>query len=249
MVWTGQVTLETCGLWQASIVDPRELAKLMAEAAIEFNDQPDQSGTVDSVLRLARDLVPGTAHASLTVLGRRGVLRTLAETGPMAREADQVQYSLREGPCVDLIQYGGDWIRSGNVGADPRWPSWGPQASELGVSALLSVELRARGKRTGTVNFYSTERDSFSTTAAIDAGVVLGVHAGHALYAAGQIEGLANAMKSRHQIGLAQGILMERYSIGVDRSFELLRRISSHHNLKISELARQIVSTGKVPQD
>jgi len=40
---------------------------------------------------------------------------------------------------------------------------------------------------------------------------------------------------------------MERYDLEEDRAFEVLRRYSQDHNLKLREVAEQLVSTRKLP--
>lgn len=54
-------------------------------------------------------------------------------------------------------------------------------------------------------------------------------------------------MESRHLIGVAQGILMHTYDLDLDRSFELLRRYSSHTNTKLRDVARHVVDHGRLP--
>lgn len=227
-------------------MDAGDVAKVLADAAIQFNEQPDELATVRVVLTLAQQIVLGASDVSITGQGRRGRRRTLAAAGAVALEADELQFTLNEGPCLDVADHG-EWIRSGYTAVDPRWPSFGPKAADLGVRSLLTIALQSRGKRTGTLNLYSPHRDTFSRTETVDRAVLLSVHAAHALDAAAQIEGLKNALSSRHDIGVAQGIIMERYEVGLERSLDLLRRLSSHRNIKLADLARQIVETGEIP--
>src|SRR5699024_1848671 len=64
---------------------------------------------------------------------------------------------------------------------------------------------------------------------------------GVALQQAYHADGLRTAMQSRLTIGAAQGILMERYNISLDRSFEVLRRRSNETNVKLRDVALAIV--------
>jgi AmiR/NasT family two-component response regulator len=52
---------------------------------------------------------------------------------------------------------------------------------------------------------------------------------------------LETALQTRHRIGLAQGMLMLRYGLNEDASFQVLRRLSSHKNLKLRDVARQVI--------
>ena len=60
---------------------------------------------------------------------------------------------------------------------------------------------------------------------------------------------LQTAISSRHVIGMAQGIAMERYGIDQHQSFELLRRLSSTTNVKLRDVATQIVETRAIPHE
>ena len=61
-------------------------------------------------------------------------------------------------------------------------------------------------------------------------------HAANALGAARLVTGLQNAVHSRHLIGVAQGILMNRYELTLEQSFDVLRRFSSQANIKLRDL-------------
>ena len=58
---------------------------------------------------------------------------------------------------------------------------------------------------------------------------------------------LWEAIDSRHQIGQAQGILMERYNLSADQAFAVLRRYSQEQNRKLREVANEVVSTRHLP--
>ncbi len=79
--------------------------------------------------------------------------------------------------------------------------------------------------------------------------VVYAVHATTALSSARRASTLQTAVSSRHVIGMAQGIAMERYGIDQHQSFELLRRLSSTTNVKLRDVATQIVETRAIPHE
>ena len=62
-----------------------------------------------------------------------------------------------------------------------------------------------------------------------------------------QAEHLRQALASREVIGQAQGILIERERITADQAFDLLRRASQHLNVKLREVAQDVVDTGVAP--
>jgi AmiR/NasT family two-component response regulator len=55
------------------------------------------------------------------------------------------------------------------------------------------------------------------------------------------------ALGNRDVIGQAKGILMERHGVTADAAFSVLSRVSQAENLKLAEIARRFVETGKLP--
>ena len=58
---------------------------------------------------------------------------------------------------------------------------------------------------------------------------------------------LVKAVDSRHRIGIAQGIIMQRYQLDVTQSFQVLRRLSQHLNQKLSDIANYVVDNRALP--
>lgn len=220
-------------------------ARALAQLAVELQDAAGEQPTAQTVAERARDFLAGADWVSLTVRKRRSFL-TLAATSEEARTADELQYALREGPCVDASE-GAEWYRSGDVSSDPRWPRWGPRAAELGVGSLLSLRLLAEQKPFGALNMYSRSPGRFEDRAEVDMAIIYATHAAIAMTSTLKEEGLQVALQSRHQIGVAQGILMERYGLGLDASFALLVRYSSRLNMKVAELASDVITKGGLP--
>lgn len=79
------------------------------------------------------------------------------------------------------------------------------------------------------------------------AGWLLASHAAVALSTARTIDQLEHAMETRHAIGEAMGILMERHHLSEDDTFSLLRRLSQHHNVKLRDIAQQVRSERPSP--
>lgn len=217
-------------------------AALLAEVAAELhgNGLNNEPTTAQRVVSKALEVIGEAEHASVTVIRGRGRFESLGVTSEVARKADEAQYELREGPCVDTAETG-EWFRSGDVAHDPRWPMWGPQAARLGVGSLLSVRLLADGQPIGALNLYAGVGGAFSDRDTVDLASIYATHAALALAAAHQLSGLETAMSSRHVIGMAQGMLMQRYALSPDGAFALLRRLSSHQNVKLRDLAEHVV--------
>lgn len=221
---------------------------VFAALAAELQMEPDEALTSRAIVTRMRELVPEADQVSLTIRTSRDGHKTLASSGPVAEGADALQYALGEGPCLQIADTGG-WLRSGEVGTDARWPEWGPRAAKLGVTSMLSVAVTDRDTPLGALNLYSGEQSGFADRDVVDLALVYAVHATIALSSARRASTLQTAVSSRHVIGMAQGIAMERYGIDQHQSFELLRRLSSTTNVKLREVAAHIVETRSIPHD
>ncbi|MGK5111373.1 MULTISPECIES: ANTAR domain-containing protein [unclassified Geodermatophilus] len=66
--------------------------------------------------------------------------------------------------------------------------------------------------------------------------------------ATARAEGLQRALVSNRRIGMAMGILMERYRLTEEQAFDRLRDLSQRSNIKLREVAEQLVNTGDIQQ-
>lgn len=228
-------------------------AEQVAGAAASWHQEDEAPETGASIAASMLDLIPGTAHASLTVR-RHGAYLSLGTTSPVAAALDHAQYDLNEGPCVDTVDGvamtdGSPWLRSGDTANDPRWPRWGARAAEAGVYSVLAVRLLSGDHVIGALNLYGQERGLFADPDDIDLAVLLATHAALALASVSLVSDLRTAVSSRHTIGVAQGIIMERLGLDQEAAFALLRRLSSTTNTKLRVLAQQIIATRALPAD
>ncbi|MDO9457314.1 GAF and ANTAR domain-containing protein [Nocardioides sp.] len=225
---------------------PANDSSAFADLASALQAEPDASLTATTIVLRMADLVADADEVSLTIQTRAGHA-TLAASGTMAAAADEQQYALGEGPCVETSDRGA-WIRSGNVGGDPRWPRWGPEARELGVASMLAVRLLSNDQPYGALNLYSRSPGKFADHDVVDLALIYGTHAATALSAAQLATNLQTAIGSRHTIGMAQGIVMERYGLTQHQSFELMRRLSSSSSTKLRDVAAYIVENRELPE-
>ena len=103
------------------------------------------------------------------------------------------------------------------------------------------------GRSLGALNLYGRDKSAF-TSDDIEDGVALAAHVAVALAGAQQVENLERAVGNRTIIGQATGILMERFDLTSDRAFGALTRLSQQQNVKLRQVARQIVETRELPR-
>jgi GAF domain-containing protein len=220
-------------------------ASFFAQVSQDLMQIGEETPTLQSVVERAVDVVPACDWASVTLRRRRNRTETVAASSDVAVQADQLQYDLGEGPCLEAAITGESRL-SNHLATSEDWPRWGPRAAELGVHALLGIELSTADEVLGALNLYSGTDGAF-TRDDLDVAEVYATHATNALTAARMSSGLRTALHTRHMIGVAQGILMQIYELSMEQSFELLRRYSSHSNTKLGEVAEYVVTNRALP--
>jgi len=188
--------------------------------------------------RSAAANIPGVDFTSITVRGAGFELKTLAATDPEAHEFDALQYELQEGPCYAAVTEG-RFVLANDLAVSTTFPRYGPLAAQRGIHAQAGIQLVDDGEQAG-LNLYARRPDAFDSST-IQFADLYATHAAVLLGYARQVETLGHAVHSRQDIGMAIGILMERYGIDSDRAFGFLTRISNNRNVKVRELAQQVI--------
>lgn len=220
-----------------SVLSPALLAERARAAA---RSQSPESAVCD-VIDLAQELID-CDHASLTLIRPDGTVETPAGSDETVLVADQIQYDLEQGPCLSAAETGGHFLIC-ETATESRWPSWGTQIAELGLHSVLAVHLFTGREKLGALNLYARRPDHFSTEN-IRAAAIVAAHASVVLARVRTERNLWAAVDARHVIGVAQGILMERYGLSQDRAFAVLKRHSQFTNRKLRALAVELLETG-----
>lgn len=185
-------------------------------------------------------------HGGITLIRQKGRLETIAPSDPVVAHVAKLQDELDEGPCRDSA-WRDRTLVSEDLSVEPRWPLWAPKAIASGIHSVLAAELSdVNGRRVGAINLYWRSSRRISRD---DVGYahIAARHAAVALVSAIKEANLNVALDTRKRIGIAQGILIERYSLDPDRAFALLRRYSQDHNLKLRQVAEIVIRTRELP--
>lgn len=218
----------------------------MAAAARAMQSEQTEQDTLDQVLSLAMEMVGDAEHAGITVL-RHGRVESVATSDEVIERLDRLQDQLSQGPCVDAIK-DQELVYSSDVGTDPRWPDWGPKISaDEGVHSMMCFRLFTSEDVVGALNLHSSRQGAF-TAEDRDHSTALAAHAAIAVLAARHADHMAVALDTRTITAQATGILMERFDLTADRAFEVLRRVSSQSNRKLSLVAQELVLTRDLPR-
>ena len=133
--------------------DDGELLALLASGR-------DLNSFLDDLVHLAARQVPRSEACGLT-LNRDSTGVTVASTGPLADRADERQYEVDTGPCLESMRTG-TVVRVRDMATEERWPPYPERAAQLGVRSSLSLPLVVEGRSSGALNLYATEPGVFS---------------------------------------------------------------------------------------
>lgn len=191
--------------------------------------------------------IPGATCASVTVL-RAGRFRTEGPTSEVARHADELQYEVGSGPCVDAVLDDNVYV-TGDASRDERWSEWGTRArAATGVVSVLSFRLAMLDDTDAIscLNVYSDAPDAFGDRD-LGTGLVLATHGSAlvtALLARDEAANLRAALESNREIGVAMGILMQMHRLSRAQAFDVLRVASQDANRKLVDIATELADTG-----
>ncbi|USX56468.1 ANTAR domain-containing response regulator [Lentzea sp. HUAS12] len=206
---------------------------------------------MQQIIDTAAASIPFADVVSLTLRSPDGAVFTPVHTAVVAAELDEVQYRTGEVPCVDAADLTGPaHAASDDLTTEERWPQFAAAAVQAGYRSVHSTALllsQVADQPTGALNIYLRGNHRLDDPQRHTA-LLLAMHASLALAHARNAElarlhktQLRKAIDSRDVIGQAKGILMQRQGITADEAFSVLRTTSQHLNVKLVEIARNLV--------
>lgn len=199
---------------------------------------------------IARREMPGSQASSITLI-RGEKPFTAAFEGQIAMDADELQYQRGYGPCVDAARAGQVFLVQ-DMRNEQRWPDYARHVADQGVRSSLSVPLPFQGVTIGALNNYAFTPGTFGqddVTIGQEVAAWVALAVGNADMIARTVDELASmraAMASRAVIEQAKGILMERHKLTENQAFTELTRASQNTNIKLREIADELVRTGTI---
>jgi transcriptional regulator with GAF, ATPase, and Fis domain len=192
--------------------------------------------------------IPGCDHASL-MIRHNGAFSTAAVSDAIARQIDKLEIALGSGPCLDAIEERTAQIEA-NLTSDSRWPDLTARVlADTPVRGALSVQLTVDRARTGALNLFSDTPHAFDERS-VERALVLGAFATVATNAVAQGEDAASlrrGLASSREIGKAIGMVMVLNDVSDNDAFDVLRRTSQVTNVKLADVAADVVRTRNRP--
>ncbi len=227
---------------------PREtmLARTMVELADTLVDDFD---VVEILTLLAARCVEvlGVDAAGIMLASLQGNLRVIASSSEEMRVLELFEVQSQEGPCFDAFRSGKPVVNQDLASADQRWPRFSTEALTAGFHSVHALPMRLRGSIIGALNLFNVSVGEMSAAdiAAAQAFADLATIAilqQRATFEAQQVnQQLTLALTSRVVIEQAKGMIAERRNLNMEQSFRTLRNHARHHNLRLVDVAKEII--------
>ena len=215
----------------------------------------DITGFLDHLATLAVTVLPADTSCGITLRREHGAM-TVASSDARASQVDEIQYGHDEGPCLHSLRTG-QAVVVDDLAADDRWGAYRMPALGHGIRSSLSLPLRTNGEIIGALNIYAGTPHAFGPQEQ-RAACRFADEASRALALAVRIadrtdmsDHLQTALVSRAVIDQALGIIMGQNRCTADEAFDLLRTISQNRNIKLRDIAAEMVTavSGRPPAD
>ncbi|GAB3248063.1 GAF and ANTAR domain-containing protein [Kineosporia babensis] len=196
-------------------------------------------------VRIAQSGVDGADEVSITLI-RNNRPFTAGHSGDLALAADELQYERGYGPCVDAGVSGVE-LAIPDMRDEARWPDYAAAVAQEGVLSAVSLPLPVQTELLGALNLYSRKPEALGEeTLAVAREVAshIAVAIGNAVSyqdSARLAEDMQAAMRSRAVIEQAKGAIMAQNRCSAEQAFEILRVASMGRNVKLRDLAKDIV--------
>lgn len=216
---------------------------LLAQLAAIVYAQADFDEVYRAICASAPRLVDGCDHASL-ILRRNDRFVTAAVNDDVAMQVDDFERANRQGPCLDAIMDETPQLASDLASSSP-WPRLARQVLQsTPVRGAAGFRIIIEKNKVGALNLFA-DRPGALTMTSMNQGIILSSFASVALAAVGRQEAadtLVQGLDSNREIGKAVGLMMAFHKVSDAAAFEILRQASQDMNLKISEVASQLVN-------
>jgi transcriptional regulator with GAF, ATPase, and Fis domain len=226
--------------------DPATVFAALAEIIYQGSDAAEMYAAICVAATLA---VPGCDHASLLVRQNDKYI-TVGASDRIAQHIDDLERRAGDGPCVDAIEEETPQIET-DLTTPSQWPKLAAALlAETPVRGAMGFRIMVDKRKAAALNLFSDTPNRFDADSAGRAAV-LASFASVAINAIAKGEDAASLRRgllSNREIGKAVGILMMLNDLTEQQAFELLRRHSQSLNIKLADVAREIIARrGQLP--
>jgi hypothetical protein len=190
--------------------------------------------------------VSGAGVALMTADGPSGVV--LAATDGRARQLEELQFALGEGPCVEASGGGRPVLEPDLVAAGPaRWPRFGAAVLAAGVRAIFAFPLRVGAIRVGVLDLYRdapghlTILELADAAAFAEAATVVVLHLQDHDEHDGMNSALMGPIDSQAEVHQATGMITIQLGVSLAEALLRLRAHAYASGRTVSAIAADVV--------
>ena len=229
----------------ATTMTPTELGRMLVNVGRTVADEEDLLQLLQQFVEIAHQAIDGADSSGVTI-DMGGRTYTAVHTDERTLDVDRKQYDADEGPCLHAARTG-TVVRTDADTALEAWPDFAAAARAEGIRSFLAAPLFANEQPIGSFNLYGREQAAFDR---IDAEVLdlLTMTVSRAIgdfaryQSANRVaETIQRALENRAPIEQAKGMLMALHQIDADAAFDMLRTESQAKNVKLHDIARDLV--------
>lgn len=186
--------------------------------------------------------------AGVMIATPAGDLQVIASSSDAMRGLELFQLQSDQGPCVDAYRSGQPVINQdlhANIG---RWPRFTPHAIAAGFRSTHSLPMHLRDQTIGALNMFRADNgtlgsdDVTAAQALADVATIAIIQNQAAASAQVLNDQLSHALNSRIVVEQAKGKISEAARLDMDQAFQHLRHHARTHNLRLTDLARDIAT-------
>jgi GAF domain-containing protein len=231
-------------------VASRSREQLLADTFVVLADTlVDDYDVVDLLDGLVTTCVSllGVTASGLLLDDQKGHLAVVASSSEETRLLEIFQLQNNEGPCLDCVRTGSAVSCADLLEDQARWPRFVPAAMAAGFRSVAALPLRLREHVIGGLNLFGSgvgpvSPDDRRLAQALADVATIGILQRRSAHRSTMVaEQLQHALNSRIVIEQAKGVLAERNSVSMDTAFATLRRYARNHNLKLTDVALNVV--------
>jgi GAF domain-containing protein len=224
-----------------------ELSTVIARIQGLLLTEEKANTAVRLLARAAKESVPGTIGAGVSLLDARGRRTSSGYTDGIVSQADAIQYECGEGPCLTAWA-AEETVLATDLTSEDRWPEWRNRVAGLPVLSVVSAPLMAGGASIGVLKLYAAapniydpgSADLLQLFAAPAATLLSHIQATEAPHR--MTEGLQASLYTRDLVNRACGVLMERLGVSHEAALQLLIRHAREDQAALHNISERVLA-------
>lgn len=188
----------------------------------------------------------GLSSAGVMLQDHQTALQVIASSDERGRTLELMELQNREGPCLDAFRTKVA-IQAAGPDAEARWPIFAAHARTAGYRSFAALPMRLREQTIGALTMFSADervldRDDLTNAQALADIATIGLLNERTVREARLVaEQLQRALTSRVVLEQAKGVVAVKLDCDVDRAFHVMRSYARSNNLRLSDIAREVV--------